>query len=33
MPTLPDKFNDILMMFAVHFSPQVWQHARAPAYW
>lgn len=28
MPTLPDKFNDILMMFAAHFSPQVWQHAR-----
>jgi hypothetical protein len=28
MPTLRDKFNDILMMFAVHFSRPVWQHAR-----
>jgi len=28
MPTLPDKFNDILMMFAVHFSPEVWRYAR-----
>lgn len=28
MTTLPDKFNEILMMFAMHFSPQVWQHVR-----
>jgi hypothetical protein len=28
MPTLPDKFTEIVMLFAVHFSPHVWQHAR-----
>lgn len=28
MPTLPDKFTEILMVFAVHFSPQVWRYAR-----
>lgn len=28
MPTLPDKFNDILILFAVHFSSSAWQHAR-----
>jgi hypothetical protein len=28
MPTLPDKFTQILMMFAVHFTPQVWRYAR-----
>jgi hypothetical protein len=28
MPTLPDKFNEILTLFAVRFSPPVWQHAR-----
>lgn len=28
MPALPDKFNDILVMFAMHFSPQVWRCAQ-----
>ena len=31
MPTLPSKFNniqDILIVFAVHFRPQVWRYAR-----
>lgn len=28
MTTLPDKFNEILMMFALHFSPLIWQHVR-----
>jgi hypothetical protein len=28
MPTLPDKFTEILMMFAVHFRPQAWRYAR-----
>lgn len=28
MSSLPDKFNEILMMFAQQFSPRVWQHAR-----
>lgn len=28
MPTPHDKFTEILMLFAVHFSPQVWRYAR-----
>ena len=31
MPTLPSKFNnvyEIVMVFAVHFRPQVWRYAR-----
>jgi hypothetical protein len=28
MSTLPDKFSEILMMFALHFSPLIWQHVR-----
>lgn len=28
MLTLPQQFSEILQMFAVHFSPQVWEHAR-----
>jgi hypothetical protein len=28
MPTLPEQFNEILQMFAVHFSAQVWERAK-----
>jgi hypothetical protein len=28
MTTLPDKFNGILMMFALHFSPLIWQRVQ-----
>lgn len=31
MPTPHDKFTEILMMFAMHFSPRVWRYARVLA--